>query len=76
MILDVITEGIQEDTPWAMLFADDFVLCDESRERMEERLALGIQVATIRCHCRSCSTNYLNKVGECNSVCDQSAGSF
>ena len=38
MILDVITEEIQEDTPWAMLFADDLVLCDETRERMEERL--------------------------------------
>ena len=38
MILDVITERIQEDTPWAMLFADDLVLCDETRERMEERL--------------------------------------
>ena len=37
LILDVITEEIQEDTPWAMLFADDLVLCDGTRERMEER---------------------------------------
>ena len=37
---------------------------------------LGIQVATIRCHCRSCPPKYLNKVGECNSACDQSRGSF
>ena len=33
MILDVITEEIQEDTQWAMLFADDLVICDETRER-------------------------------------------
>ena len=38
LILDVITEEIQEDTPWTMLFADDLVLCNETRERMEERL--------------------------------------
>ena len=38
MILDVLTEEIQEDKPWAMLFADDLILCDETRERMEERL--------------------------------------
>ena len=38
MILDVITEEIQEDTPWAMLFADDLVICDETRERTEDRL--------------------------------------
>ena len=39
-------------------------------------IPLGIQVPTIRCHCRSCPTNYLNKEGDCNSVCDQSGGFF
>ena len=38
LILDVISEEIREETPWAMLFADDLVVCDESRERTEERL--------------------------------------
>ena len=33
MILVVITEEIQEDTQWAMLFADNLVICDETRER-------------------------------------------
>ena len=32
IILDVITEEIEEGTPWAMLFADDLVLCDPDRE--------------------------------------------
>ena len=35
IIIDVITEEIEEGTPWAMLFADDLVLCDPDREMME-----------------------------------------
>ena len=38
IIIDVITEKIDEGTPWAMLFADDLVLCDPEREMMELRL--------------------------------------
>ena len=38
IILDVITEEIEEGTPWAMLFVDDLVLCDPDRELMELRL--------------------------------------
>ena len=38
IIIDVITEEIEEGTPWAMLFADDLVLFDSDRETMELRL--------------------------------------
>ena len=38
IIIDVITEEIEEGTPWTMLFADDLVLCDPDREMMELRL--------------------------------------
>ena len=38
MILDVITDDIQEVTPWAMLFAESLLICDETRERTEDRL--------------------------------------
>ena len=38
IIIDVITEEINEGTPWAMLFADDLVLCDPDRQMMEVRL--------------------------------------
>ena len=34
----MITEQIEEGTPWAMLFADDLVLSDPDREIMEKRL--------------------------------------
>ena len=38
IIIDVITEEIEEGTPWAMMFADDMVVCDPDREVMELRL--------------------------------------
>ena len=38
IIIDVLTEDIDEGTPWAMLFTDDLVLCDPDREMMELRL--------------------------------------
>ena len=38
IIIDVITEEIDEGTLWAMLFADDLVLCDPDRQMMEGRL--------------------------------------
>jgi hypothetical protein len=38
IILDVLTEEIEEESPWAMLFADDLVLCDGKAEIMETRL--------------------------------------
>ena len=38
LILDVLTEHIQERAPRCMLFADDIVLLGESREELNERL--------------------------------------
>jgi len=38
VILDVIPEKIDEETPWAMLFADDLVIFDREGGRVEERL--------------------------------------
>ena len=40
IIIDVITEDIEEGTPWAILLADDLVLCDPDREMMEVRLEI------------------------------------
>ena len=38
IIMDVITENIEKDPPWAMMFADDLVLCAMTREEVEEDL--------------------------------------
>ena len=56
IIIDVIKEEIEEGTLWAMLFADDLVLCDPDREMMELRLERwrecmennGIKVSTAK----------------------------
>ena len=38
IILDVITENIEKEPPWAMMFADDLVPCATTREEVEEDL--------------------------------------
>ena len=38
IIMDVLASSIQRHTPWAMLFADDLVLSEESRLEVEQQL--------------------------------------
>jgi len=38
LVLDELTRGIQDEVPWCMLFADDIVLIDVTRQRMNDRL--------------------------------------
>ena len=38
IVMDYLTREIQRDAPWDMLFADDVVLCGQSREDLETRL--------------------------------------
>ena len=38
IIMDVLTENIEKDPPWATMFADDPVLCAMTREEVEEDL--------------------------------------
>ena len=38
IIMDVLASSIQRDPPWAMLFADDLVICEESRLEVEQQL--------------------------------------
>jgi hypothetical protein len=38
--IDELTHAIQDEVPWCMMFADDIVLVDEKKERVEAKLEL------------------------------------
>jgi hypothetical protein len=40
LVMNDVTTDIQRDIPWCMLFADDVVLVDDSRTRVNKKLEL------------------------------------
>ena len=38
VIMDRLTDEVRREPPWTMLFADDIVICKETREEAEQRL--------------------------------------
>ena len=36
-IMDRLTDEVRREPPWTMLFADDIVICEETREEVERR---------------------------------------
>ena len=38
MVMDRLTDKIRQESPWIIMFADDIVICSESREQVEESL--------------------------------------
>ncbi|XP_068228009.1 uncharacterized protein [Palaemon carinicauda] len=38
LVMDVVTQGIRDQSPWRMLFADDIILCSTRQEVLEEKL--------------------------------------
>ncbi|KAK3516328.1 hypothetical protein QTP70_009381 [Hemibagrus guttatus] len=36
--MDQLSEEVRQESPWTMMFADDIVICNESREQVEENL--------------------------------------
>ena len=38
MIMDRLTNKVRREPPWTMLFADDIVICKETKEEVEQRL--------------------------------------
>ena len=38
MVMDRMTDEIREEAPWTMMFADDIVICSESKEQVDEKL--------------------------------------
>ncbi|XP_015162155.1 uncharacterized protein [Solanum tuberosum] len=43
LVMDELTRSVQENVPWCMLFADDIVLIDETRDRVNARLEVWRQ---------------------------------
>ncbi|XP_049364482.1 uncharacterized protein LOC125829275 [Solanum verrucosum] len=54
LVMDELTRSIQERVPWCMLFADDIVLIDETRDRVSARLEQGTRLFGPWCE-RICS---------------------
>ncbi|KAK3526321.1 hypothetical protein QTP70_022740 [Hemibagrus guttatus] len=38
IVMDQLSEEVRQESPWTMMFADDIVICSESREKVEESL--------------------------------------
>ncbi|KAK3530793.1 hypothetical protein QTP70_002820 [Hemibagrus guttatus] len=38
IVMDQLSEEVRQESPWTMMFADDIVICSESREQVEEYL--------------------------------------
>ncbi|KAK3539802.1 hypothetical protein QTP70_013240 [Hemibagrus guttatus] len=38
MVMDQLSEEVRQESPCTMMFADDIVICSESREKVEENL--------------------------------------
>ncbi|KAK3516019.1 hypothetical protein QTP70_001839 [Hemibagrus guttatus] len=38
VVMDQLSEEVRQEFPWTMMFADDIVICSESREQVEENL--------------------------------------
>ncbi|XP_065658457.1 uncharacterized protein LOC136082969 [Hydra vulgaris] len=38
IVMDRLTDEVRQESPWTMMFADDIVICSESREQVEVNL--------------------------------------
>ena len=38
MIMDKLTDKVRKEPPWTILFADDIVVCKETRKEVEQRI--------------------------------------
>ncbi|KAK3564321.1 hypothetical protein QTP86_012406 [Hemibagrus guttatus] len=48
IVMDQLSEEVRQESPWTMMFADDIVICSESREQVEENLERWRFVLEIR----------------------------
>ena len=38
LVMDRLTDGVRQESPWTVMFADDILICLERREQVEENL--------------------------------------
>ena len=48
MVMDEIIKSIREEIPWCILFADDIILIDETKEGVNTKLELWRQTLEVR----------------------------
>ena len=63
IVMDEITKSIHEDIPWCMLFVNDIVLIDETKEEVNKKLELWRQTLEAR---RFRLSRLKTKYMECN----------
>jgi len=68
-IIIVIAESIEKDTPWAMLFADDMMLCDSNRGHLEKRLEVWRErMESVGLKISRSKTEYLPPISEDGNI--------
>ncbi|KAK3553131.1 hypothetical protein QTP86_031709, partial [Hemibagrus guttatus] len=65
IVMDQLSEEVRQESPWTMMFADDIVICSESREQVEEnlerwRFALERRGMKIWCRLVTAAYNYFH----------------
>ncbi|KAH0454565.1 hypothetical protein IEQ34_016489 [Dendrobium chrysotoxum] len=73
LVMDVLIRQLQEDVSWCMLFADDILFVDKTREGVEGKLELWRSTLELKGFCLSRSkTEYM----ECNFSSNRSSEGF
>lgn len=41
VVIDMLTDEVRQESTWTMIFIDDFVICNESKEQLKQAWAGG-----------------------------------
>ncbi|KAK3542303.1 hypothetical protein QTP86_021959, partial [Hemibagrus guttatus] len=74
IVMDQLSEEVRQESPWTMMFADDIVICSESREQVEENLErwrFALERRGMKCiHRDLAARNILLTQGRVAKICD------